>query len=147
MELRRARRTKRPISLIMFDLDRFKSLNDQFGHPCGDAVLAAIGRRLRDLLRGGDTKCRYGGEEFLILLPETPLAGAQHAAEMLRRGLADLAIPWNGETLHVTGSFGVAAAGSDEVDPAAVIARADAALYDAKADGCNCVRVAPDPGQ
>src|SRR5581483_10659465 len=79
-ELRRARRSQMPVSLIMFDLDHFKDINDRYGHLCGDAVLAAIGARMRDVLRGSDLKCRYGGEEFLVLLPETPLEGAKRVA-------------------------------------------------------------------
>ena len=80
-ELRRARRSQMPVSLIMFDIDHFKDINDEHGHLCGDAVLAAIGTRLRELLRGSDLKCRYGGEEFLVLLPETALEGAKRVAD------------------------------------------------------------------
>ena len=65
------------VSLILFDLDRFKEVNDRLGHHCGDAVLAAVGALMCDVLRGSDFKCRYGGEEFLVLLPETPLEGAK----------------------------------------------------------------------
>lgn len=143
-ELRRARRSQTPISMIMLDIDHFKAVNDQHGHLCGDAVLAAVGRRLKDVLRGSDVKCRYGGEEFLVVLPETPLEGAQRVAEILRKEIADAAVPWNGEALKISASFGVTAAQPGEVDTPAVIARADAALYRAKSDGRNCVRVA-DP--
>jgi GGDEF domain-containing protein len=79
-ELRRSRRSQSPVSLILFDIDRFKDVNDRYGHLCGDAVLAAIGKRMREVLRGSDLKCRYGGEEFLVLLPETPLHGARRVA-------------------------------------------------------------------
>jgi diguanylate cyclase (GGDEF)-like protein len=68
----------------MFDLDFFKDVNDKHGHLCGDAVLAAVGSRMNAVLRGSDLKCRYGGEEFLILLPDAPLAGARRVAETLR---------------------------------------------------------------
>ena len=98
MELRRARRSQMPVSLIMFDLDHFKDINDRYGHLCGDAVLAAVGARMREVLRGSDLKCRYGGEEFLVLLPETALEGAQRVADTLRRQLADMAVQWRGET-------------------------------------------------
>ena len=97
-ELRRARRSQAPVSLIMFDIDHFKEINDRYGHLCGDAVLAAVGARMRDVLRGSDLKCRYGGEEFLVLLPETPLEGAKRVAETLRRELADMQIAWKDET-------------------------------------------------
>ena len=75
-EIRRARRSKLPLSLIMFDLDNFKGINDRHGHLCGDAVLAAIGARMKSELRGSDLKCRYGGDEFMVILPDTPLGGA-----------------------------------------------------------------------
>ena len=141
-ELRRARRSQMPMSLIMFDLDHFKEVNDRYGHLCGDAVLAAVGSRMRDVLRGSDLKCRYGGEEFLVLLPETPLDGARRVADSLRRELADVPIPWKDEALHVTASFGVSVALPAEVDSHALISRADAALYRAKDQGRNCVRLA-----
>jgi diguanylate cyclase (GGDEF)-like protein len=141
VELRRARRSQQPLSLIMFDLDHFKDVNDRYGHLCGDAVLAAVGVRMRDVLRGSDLKCRYGGEEFLVLLPETPLEGAKRVAESLRRELADLPIHWKDETLGITASFGVTMALPSEIDSEAIIGRADAALYRAKEQGRNCVRL------
>lgn len=143
-ELRRARRNQMPVTVIMFDLDRFKDVNDRYGHLCGDAVLSAVGKRMREVLRGSDLKCRWGGEEFLVLLPETPLHGARRVADTLRRELADRPIPWAGEGLTVTASFGVAQTLPGEVNVEAVIERADQALYRAKDDGRNCVRIAPD---
>ncbi|HYE85889.1 MAG TPA: GGDEF domain-containing protein [Vicinamibacterales bacterium] len=143
-ELRRARRSQAPVSLIMFDLDRFKDVNDRYGHLCGDAVLSAVGKRMKDVLRGSDLKCRYGGEEFLVLLPETPLHGARRVAETLRREIADRPVPWAGEGLTVTASFGLAQTLPGEVNVEAVIGRADQALYRAKDDGRNCVRVVAD---
>jgi len=145
-ELRRARRSQTPVSLIMFDLDHFKDVNDRHGHLCGDAVLRAIGNRMKDVLRGSDLKCRYGGEEFLVLLPETPLAGARRVAETLRREIADRPVPWSGEVLTITASFGLAQTLPGEVNVQALIARADQALYCAKDDGRNCVRVAAETG-
>jgi diguanylate cyclase (GGDEF)-like protein len=143
-ELRRARRTQMPVSMIMFDLDHFKDVNDRYGHLCGDAVLAAVGRHMKDVLRGSDLKCRYGGEEFLVLLPETPLHGARRVAETLRREIAERPTPWAGEALTVTASFGLTQAMPGEINVQAIIARADAALYRAKEEGRNCVRVASD---
>jgi diguanylate cyclase (GGDEF)-like protein len=140
-ELRRARRSQMPVSLIMFDIDRFKSVNDRHGHLCGDAVLAAVGVKMREVLRGSDLRCRYGGEEFVVLLPETPLEGAKRVADTLRRSLADMPITWKGEAVAVTASFGVSVALPAEVDSKALIARADAALYRAKDQGRNCVRL------
>jgi diguanylate cyclase (GGDEF)-like protein len=144
VELRRARRSQLPLSLIMFDLDHFKEVNDKYGHLCGDAVLAAIGVRMRDVLRGSDLKCRYGGEEFLVLLPETPLEGAKRVADSLRREIADLPIHWKDETFGITASFGVTMALPSEIDSEAIIGRADAALYRAKEQGRNCVRLSAE---
>jgi diguanylate cyclase (GGDEF)-like protein len=143
-ELRRARRSQTPVSVIMFDLDHFKEVNDRYGHLCGDAVLNAIGKRMREVLRGSDLKCRYGGEEFLVLLPETALHGARRVAETLRREIAERPIPWSGEGLTVTASFGLAQTMPGEVNVQAVISRADQALYRAKDDGRNCVRIAAE---
>lgn len=140
-ELRRARRSQAPMSLIMFDLDHFKDVNDKYGHLCGDAVLAAVGGRMREVLRGSDLKCRYGGEEFLVLLPETPLDGARRVADTLRRDIGEMRVPWKDEIIQITASFGVTTALPSEVDSSAMIARADAALYRAKDQGRNCVRL------
>ena len=143
-EMRRARRSQLPMALIVFDLDHFKAINDRYGHLAGDAVLGAVGGRMNAVLRGSDLKCRYGGEEFLILLPDTPSQGAQRVAETLRREIEANAIPWNDEMLRVTASFGITAITPGEMDPLAAIARADEALYKAKQDGRNCVRSAAE---
>jgi diguanylate cyclase (GGDEF)-like protein len=143
-ELRRARRSQTPVSMIMFDLDHFKDVNDRYGHLCGDAVLSAVGKRMKEVLRGSDLKCRFGGEEFLVLLPETPLHGARRVAETLRREIAERPVPWSGEGLTVTASFGLAQTMPGEVNVQAVIARAGQALYRAKDDGRNCVRIAAE---
>jgi len=146
-ELMRARRSRLPVSLIMFDLDRFKSINDRHGHQCGDAVLAEVGARMRAALRTSDLTCRYGGEEFLVLLPETPLEGARRVAETLKREVAGVAIAWNGRTVRLTSSFGVAAALPNEIDPMPLIGRADQALYRAKRTGRDCVCLADEPAR
>jgi len=141
-ELRRARRSQAPVSVVMFDIDRLKDVNDRHGHLGGDAVLAVIGKRMREVLRGSDLKCRYAGEQFLVLLPETPLAGAKRVAETLRREVADRPVAWAGENLRVTASFGIAQALPSEVNVQALVGRADHALYRAKEEGGNCVRIA-----
>lgn len=146
VELRRAHRSQRPLSIMMFDLDHFKNVNDRYGHLCGDAVLASVGQRLKELLRHTDVKCRYGGEEFLVLLPDTPLRGATHVAELLRREIAETPVRWDTASVSITASFGVAAGARGELDASAVIARADAALYRAKRDGRNCVRAEETTG-
>ena len=147
VELRRARRTKHPLSLMILDLDHFKAINDRFGHLCGDAALSSVGLRMQAVLRASDVKCRYGGEEFLLLLPETTLTGAEHVAEVLRHDLEKHPIPWHKQgsdavEIRITASIGVTTVVPGEVDPAAVIARADAALYRAKEQGRNRVCVA-----
>lgn len=138
-ELHRSRRSQLPLSLIMFDLDHFKQINDRFGHLCGDAVLAAVGQQMHAVLRGSDLKCRYGGEEFLILLPDTTSAGARRVAELLRGKLEANPVPWNEIEVPVTASFGLTAVTPGELDVTAIIGRADAALYRAKENGRNCV--------
>ncbi len=143
-ELRRSRRSGLPLSMLMFDIDHFKRINDRHGHLAGDAVLAAIGGRMRAVLRGSDMKCRYGGEEFLVLLPDTPQPGAQRVAETLRAEIHDHPVDFNDERIVVSASFGVTAITPGEVDGLTVMARADAALYRAKQDGRNCVRTAGD---
>ena len=144
-ELRRARRSHGAFALVMLDLDHFKTINDRFGHLGGDAVLAHVGQRMKAVLRGSDTKCRYGGEEFLVLLPDTPLAGARRVAEMLRKDLEQHPVRWNDQMLVVTASFGIAdIAGEDTANT--IMARADAALYRAKQSGRNCVRTSTAAG-
>ncbi len=141
-ELRRARRSQMPVSLIMFDIDHFKDINDRYGHLCGDAVLAAVGSRMRDVLRGSDVKCRYGGEEFLVLLPETPLEGAKRVADTLRRELADMPVPWKDESALDHGELrrddGACRRRST---PRRSSAAPTQALYRAKDQGRNCVRL------
>ena len=141
IELRRAGRSRMPLSIIMFDIDHFKQVNDRYGHLCGDAALVTVGRRLREILRNSDGKCRYGGEEFLLILPDTPITGAVHVAEWLRREIAGTPTPCGAEdTVTITASFGVASAAPGERETKNIIARADTALYQAKHEGRNCVR-------
>lgn len=144
-EIRRARRSKLPLSLIMFDLDNFKEINDRHGHLCGDAVLAAIGAKMKAELRGSDLKCRYGGDEFMVILPDTPLQGAKQVSENLRLALESYPIAWNAEHVKVTASFGVGVVNPTDQDPLAAVARADAALYRAKDRGRNDVQVEEQP--
>ncbi|MDQ3213830.1 MAG: GGDEF domain-containing protein [Acidobacteriota bacterium] len=138
-ELRRAQRSHMPISVVMLDLDHFKSVNDRNGHLCGDKVLAGVGRILRETLRTSDERCRYGGEEFLIVLPDTTSEGACRVAENLRARFAATPILCARGAVRVTASLGVAQALPGEADVNAVLGRADAALYAAKAAGRNRV--------
>jgi diguanylate cyclase (GGDEF)-like protein len=134
-ELRRARRSRQPMTILMFDIDHFKTINDELGHLRGDDLLRAVGAQLTRVLRCTDVTCRYGGDEFLIILPDTPLIGGRQVAESLRREMATLAMVAGGKTIPVTVSIGVAAAGRSELGVAALIDRADDALYQAKRTG------------
>jgi diguanylate cyclase (GGDEF)-like protein len=144
IELKRARRNKRPLSVLMFDLDSFKLINDRHGHLCGDAVLAAVGDRMRKATRAGDLKCRYGGDEFIVLLPETPLGGAKLVCENLRRAIEKEPIAFADGQVALTASFGVTEMQAGETDPLALVARVDAALYRAKRAGRNRVCVSEE---
>ncbi len=143
IELQRARRTRRPLSVLMFDVDEFKSVNDRFGHLAGDSLLAAIGARLGSMLRASDIKCRYGGDEFLVILPDTALVGAAHLAAALIEALADLHVPAGTGFVSPTVSVGVATAAEGDIDPMSVVATADQALYCAKREGRNRYSAAP----
>ncbi len=134
-ELARARRSRQPLSILMFDVDHFKTINDELGHLRGDDLLRAVGVQLTRVLRSTDVKCRYGGDEFLIVLPDTPLSGALQAAESVRQKVATLAMVAGGKTIPVTVSIGVAEAGPAESSVTALIERADGALYQAKREG------------
>lgn len=136
LEIRRARRTGRPLSLLLFDIDHFKDVNDQYGHLAGDQMLASVGRLLNRVLRVTDIKCRYGGDEFLVILPDTPLLGARPVSEALLKELADLRFELNGETVTMGASAGLTAATQD-LSAVELLARADEALYRAKRAGRN----------
>jgi diguanylate cyclase (GGDEF)-like protein len=141
-ELRRARRSRQPLSILMFDIDHFKTINDELGHLRGDDLLRAVGAKLTRVLRSSDVRCRYGGDEFLIILPDTPMIGAQQVAESLRREMAGLAMVAGDRTIAVTASVGIASAGPAELGVAAFIDRADDALYRAKRAGKDRYAVA-----
>lgn len=124
------------VALALFDLDHFKQVNDRHGHPTGDAVLAAVAEAVDRAARAGDVVCRYGGEEFAILLADTSGEDAPRACERFRRVVAGVQVPApDGSTVAVTASFGVAAAEGPGVDRAALVEHADAAMYRAKAAG------------
>lgn len=129
-------------ALMVLDIDRFKLVNDRFGHPAGDRVLAEVARRLPASLREGDLVARIGGEEFLVALPMAALVPARRAAERLRRAIEvePVRLP-GGETVRVTVSIGLTLAGPGDDDVEAAMARADRALYAAKAQGRNTVTV------
>jgi two-component system cell cycle response regulator len=132
-----ASRHGRPLAVALVDVDRFKLVNDVHGHAAGDAVLAEVAKRLQSRLREEDHLGRFGGEEFLVLLPDTNAEAAAHVAEDLRAAVADGPLPSPAGELPVTISAGWAAWDGDE--PHGLVARADAALYEAKAAGRNRV--------
>jgi len=138
-----AKRHQRPLSVILADLDRFKQVNDTYGHAAGDQVLRVFGGLLVGRLRGSDHVGRLGGEEFLMVLPETAAAMAMSVAETVRHSLEDVWIEHQGHTFRVTCSLGVAELAPGDGDGGAVLARADAALYAAKAGGRNRAVLAP----
>lgn len=141
------RRHARPASLIILDVDHFKRVNDTYGHPAGDAVLVALARTVRTVLRLNDRFGRLGGEEFAVLLPETPLGDALVAAERLRHGTA-IAPPAFVGGPQVTVSLGVSSLGLPETDGwEGWLAAADAALYAAKRSGRNRVEAARGAAQ
>ena len=144
-ELRRSRRTRAPLSILMLDIDQFKEVNDRFGHLAGDSLLQALGAQLEGMLRRTDVRCRFGGDEFLVILPETPSLGAQQVAEGLRQTLAAVRPRIPSPAPAVTVSIGIAAAVAGELDPEALIARADRALYHAKRGGRNQAVLARPP--
>jgi len=139
----RARDMDRPLSMVMIDIDHFKQVNDTYGHAAGDKVLRAIAERISHNVRGVDLAARFGGEEFVIVMPDTDLAAARQIAERLRKVIAadtydtgrdNIAIP-------LTVSMGIASLNRDDMDGTTVLARADDALYRAKRAGRNRLEV------
>ena len=123
----------------MLDLDFFKRINDTFGHLAGDAALRTTGETLQANCRVADCACRYGGEEFCVLLPETDARDAAVWAERIRRRLAAAMIAVGGKEIHITASFGVAQRHGDTAAPEQLVDMADQALLCAKQSGRDCV--------
>lgn len=146
-EVSRALRYQRPLSVMVFDIDFFKRINDTFGHRSGDEMLAMIARLTREVLRTTEIPARWGGEEFIVLLPETPAAAAAAVAERLRHKIEEAALPSGRGPIKVTASFGV----SDVIDRrdtrvddqllSEFISTADRAMYASKTSGRNRVTV------
>ena len=139
-ELERARRERKPLSVLLGDIDHFKKVNDSHGHLFGDEALREIARRLQSKLRPYDGVGRYGGEEFLLVLPACDLEGAMQRANELRETIANAPIVAGGVERSITMSMGIAVSeciGVKEVEP--LVSRADAALYTAKNNGRNRV--------
>jgi len=142
-EVRRSSRKHRPLSVLMLDLDHFKHYNDRYGHAAGDAVLRLVGSLLRSRTRTEDVACRYGGEEFVIILVETTPEIALQRADDIRTGIKQIEILHDGRRLdHITASVGVVSASAEIFEPDSLLRAADAALYQSKEKGRDCVTVA-----
>ena len=136
-ELERRKRFRNAVSLLVWDVDLFKRINDDYGHRAGDAVLREVARALSARKRATDHLARYGGEEFVLLLIGTPVTEARRVAEQLREAVAALKFGFRGTPIRVTASCGLTELRDDD-DPQTAFDRADAALYRAKAAGRNC---------
>lgn len=138
-ELSRCHRDRRTVGVILLDIDHFKKINDTYGHFAGDAVLRETAARLRGNMRPYDAVGRYGGEEFLVVLPNCDLEQATMQAERMRARLHSTAMVVDGAELHVSASFGVTVSDGSEKSLDLFVRVADEALYKAKASGRNCV--------
>ncbi len=140
-EIEVAHRHKRTLGMIILDIDHFKKINDAYGHSTGDCLLKALTRTAEKTIRISDQLFRYGGEEFVVLLPETGLKGVKNLAERIRRNIEALNCACNGNYIKMTASFGIATLNAGENEESFFI-RADKALYKAKDGGRNCARIA-----
>jgi len=142
--LEQAAHKGRPLSLMILDIDHFKSVNDTYGHDAGDEVLKVFAQRVKRVVRGADLVCRLGGEEFVVVMPDTPLAVAERVAERVRAAVQGGQFPIDAgatRTIPVTASIGLAERGAD-ANADALLRRADKALYGSKASGRNRVTAA-----
>jgi diguanylate cyclase (GGDEF)-like protein len=137
-DLHRTRRDNAPLCVVMVDLDNLKPLNDTFGHDAGDEVLRALAHLLRDNLRKSDISCRYGGDEFVLVLPDSSVADTRHRVEKIRDLVKEKQIRHDGKLLDpITISVGIAAAPEHGSTAAELIQAADHAMYAAKQAGRN----------
>ncbi|ALO46007.1 diguanylate cyclase [Pseudohongiella spirulinae] len=147
LEFQRSQRSGRPASLILLDIDHFKTFNDTHGHQAGDQALRMVGQLLQKFRRATDTAGRYGGEEFGIILPETTVEQAKIFAERLRLKIATSDVIWDGESLALSISIGISALQADMNTHQDWIEASDNALYQSKAAGRNRVSVAGDSAE
>lgn len=140
-ELKRCLRYGREVSLAMFDIDHFKKVNDTYGHQAGDTVLRDLSKNVANLVRVNDVFCRYGGEEFAIILPESSLDDATVACEKIRKAIQDFKFTHNDTHIPITISIGIKTLdpGDGDITPNEMIEAADKLLYEAKQQGRNCV--------
>jgi two-component system, cell cycle response regulator len=142
LEFERSDRYERSLSCIILDIDDFKTINDEYGHYAGDEVLQRLGALMQRHFRSSDLKCRYGGEEFVLVLPEADRDVAATVAEKFRRLVALESFPFGDPDLHITASLGIATCWKRNFSSAEDLIRAaDQALLQAKREGRNCVRV------
>jgi diguanylate cyclase (GGDEF)-like protein len=139
-EFIRAIRYKRHFSVLLFDIDDFKQVNDRYGHSCGDAVLITLASLIKGCIRGSDMAARYGGDEIAILLPETEKSNATEVAEKLRGLIEKTSFEWQGTAIKITCSIGIASAPDDRIaNWNDLLDKADQALYRGKGTGKNVV--------
>ena len=138
-EVSRARRHTLPTTFLMLDIDRFKEVNDRYGHLAGDAVLARVASAVREATRDGDTVARYGGEEIAVLMPQTDLPEACGVAERIRTTIEALVTEYRGLSIGVTVSIGCASLQAEDADLDDLVKRTDDKLYEAKSGGRNRV--------
>jgi two-component system cell cycle response regulator len=140
-EIANAGKSGRPLAFLILDIDHFKSVNDKFGHDIGDEVLREFANRISANVRGIDLACRFGGEEFVVVMPDTDVEFASVVAERLRRGVETTPFPISREPhkLNVTISIGIAGSEPGNDTAEALLYRADQALYRAKREGRNRV--------
>jgi diguanylate cyclase (GGDEF)-like protein len=141
-ELSKATRESHPLSLVMIDIDHFKKVNDKWGHDCGDKALELISDTLLDSARETDICFRMGGEEFLILVPESNVEDTSILAERIRQAIESAVLEWKGKPLKLTASFGIATLNVHGTNISDLVEAADKALYKAKESGRNCIAVA-----
>lgn len=140
-ELQLAIRNKRHLSLVFLDIDHFKNLNDTYGHDCGDVALNSVAGWIKQALRGSDIVFRYGGEEFVVILSDTDLEGANIIAERIRNEICSHTLAYGINALEITASIGVSSLTANDT-AASLLQRADSAMYMAKNSGRNQVKVA-----
>ena len=138
-ELARASRLATPVSLLLLDLDNLKEINDTYGHEAGNRLLSLVVGRMREILRATDVMARYGGDEFLILLPETHPEGARLVAERLRAVVAMATLELDARSVPTSVSIGIACYPGDGRDSRDLIERADRAMYQSKERGKNTI--------
>ena len=140
------RRDESPFGILMIDVDRFKPVNDRFGHAAGDRAIQWVGAKIAESVRPTDVVARFGGEEFIVLVPKITVQRASELGERIRLAIASDVLHGDGFVLALTASIGVALVDSGDRDVEDLIGRADLALYDAKAQGRNAVVIAVDTG-